>query len=485
MDVNYDKDTFNCKFRTRVQLVGSTKKAFVHLFLDATHVKSLEICDNDEAVPPVTENALMGRGLSMSSDSVTTLRFALKSVASLVVPDLALHKNSSCEELETLLRIGKCKTFSVHVSSSAINKERLSSLCSALAENSLQPAAEGVLSNLYVNSSYKKVDQVDQIWSSKPVGSSIPHETSTASEASNNEAAGPSGLTPSSSSGGHGKRRSVSPDSLQNPSKRQALTEDAAENPLKIIYAFQEAQKAELASLKKDLVALRGQVQQLQRAPGVDAGTQTDPIVEHRSELFPETDPSHVIHTPARTVENTMDNRFTMFEQNIDAKIRVKFGKICRRLDDRLLDNEMDITDEGILRERLDQRLVQRLESNEEQVCVHQKVSPLLSFRHEITVILSFALHSVCHNAIRISGAPSVSFVISSVTMYSPFSRVKTPRESRGFWLSIDLAATCNELCKSTVSPLPTCARAVGASYADPFYPFLAPRSRNVPVPRV
>jgi hypothetical protein len=201
MDVNFDKDTFNCKFRTRAQLNDSVKKAFVHLFLDASHVQSLEICDIDEAIPPSIMSVLVKRALKTSSDGITTLRFALKSHAPLIVPDLMLHKKSSCQDLEALLRVGRCESFKVYVLSSAISRERLSTLCSALAEGVLQPAPEGVISNLYVNSSYKRVTHVDQVWSSNP--SPPPYDPSTAPGASKDHSAGPSDSIPSSSSRAH------------------------------------------------------------------------------------------------------------------------------------------------------------------------------------------------------------------------------------------------------------------------------------------
>jgi hypothetical protein len=390
MDLILDKDTFHCKLRTRAQLNDSVKKAFVHLFMDACHVQSLEICDNDEAIPPHVKNALIKRALKTSSDGITVLRFALKSHAPLIVPNFKLHKKSSCADLEALLRIGQCETFKVYVLSTAISRERLSVLCSALTEGTLQPAPEGVISNLYVNAAYRKIVDVDQLWGSAPTGTPPPYDPSTAPGASNEDAAGQSGPQPPTSSRAHGKRRSVSPAVHQTPSKRQLLTEKPVIEPWQLAIA---AQGAQIAALSAELSALREQVQQLQQAPVVDAGTQTDPVVEHEPETTLETDlVSSPVYSPAyrpvyssvytptyqsvyssvyplmyppvphsqATVENTIDERLTMLEENRN---------------ERLTKLEQDIINEQSQRSKLDERVAK----NNQLVCAHQMVFLFLS----------------------------------------------------------------------------------------------------------
>jgi hypothetical protein len=359
MDLSLDKDTFHCKLRTRAQLNDSVKKAFVYLFLDASHVQSLDICDDDEAIPPSVTNALVKRALNTSSNGITVLQFALKSYASLIVPDLLLHKKSSCGDLEALLRVGQCETFKVYVLSSAISRERLSSLCSALAEGALQPAPEGVINNLYVNSSYKKVTHVDQVWSSNPIGSPPPYDPSTAPGASNDGLSGPSDPTPSNSSRAQGKRRSGSPDLHRIPSKRQLLTEKPTLEPWQLAIA---AQGAQIAALSAELSALREHVQQLQRAPGVDAETQTDPIVEHEpeAEAEAESELSYISHSQASTVENTIDDRLIMLEANVDERLKM--------LEDNIIEEQ---TQRGKLDEKID--------INNKEVCVYQMVFLFLS----------------------------------------------------------------------------------------------------------
>ncbi|KAI4732393.1 hypothetical protein E4T50_17028 [Aureobasidium sp. EXF-12298] len=319
--------------------MSCVKKAFVHLFLDASHVQSLGLCDVDEAIPPSVMSALVKRALRTSSDGITALRFALKSQAPLIVPDLVLHRKSSCADLEALLRIGQCEIFKVYVLSSAISRERLSSLCSALAEGTLQPAPEGVISNLYVNSSYKRVTHVDQIWSSNP--SPPPYDPSTAPGASNDHPAGPSDPIRSSSSRAHAKRRSISPALLQTPSKRQLLTEKAAPEPWELAIT---AQGAVIAALQAELSSLRREVQHLQRAPGIDAETQTDPIVEHEP-ASTEADSSYISHSPASTVEMTTDDRLNIMEGNIDERFK-RSEILLGRLDAKLNDSNKEIKHE-------------------------------------------------------------------------------------------------------------------------------------------
>ncbi|KAI4848486.1 hypothetical protein E4T44_03904 [Aureobasidium sp. EXF-8845] len=386
-------------FRTNAH---SGKKTFVYLFLDASHIESLDICDIDEAIPPSTMNAFSKRASGASSEGIMVLRFDMKCHAPLITPDSTLQKRpTTCEDLEALLRVGQCETFKVYVLSSAVNRARLSSLSSALAGGALQPAPEGVISNLYVNTSYRKVTCIDQLWGSVPTGNPPPYDPSTAPGASNDESSGPSDPQPLNSSRPYGKRRSISPAVHQTPSKRQLLTEKPVIEPWQLAIA---AQGAQIAALSAELSALREQVQQLKRAPGVDAGTQTDPVVEHEPECTPGADlvsspvyspvysPAYqpvyssvyppvyppVSRSPTSTVEDTIDERLAMLEENRN---------------ERLTKLEQEIVDEKTQRSKLDERIVQNnkllhenleLESCSLHLLVETLTSRILDLESEI-----------------------------------------------------------------------------------------------------
>lgn len=370
MDISLDTGFFHCKFRTRAQLHDSVKKAFVYLLLDTSHVRSLETCDDDEAIPHSVINAFTKRAVNASSNDFTVLRFALKSHAPLIVPDLMLHKKSSYDDLKALLSIGQCEAFKVYVLSTALNSDGLLKLCNALDKETLQPAPEGVINSLYVNTSYKRITHVDQLWSSKSIESPPPYDLSTAPGASNDESTNLSEPLPSSSPRWHGKRRSVSPDLLQKPSKRQLLTEKAAAQPWELAIA---AQGAQIAALRTELLGLREQVQELQRAPGVDAETQTDPVVEHGSEFFPRADPSDEAHTPASTVEDSIHDQFMMFRETFDEKFEEKFEEnfdeiFDKKIEGRLYKLEIDVLNEQALRWKSEGRLGAKLENMRESL---------------------------------------------------------------------------------------------------------------------
>jgi hypothetical protein len=81
MDLNFEKGhTFHCKLRIRAQLHNTVKKAFVYLFLDATHIQSLDISNNDEegTIPPSVTNAFVQRVSSASSDGIVGLDLFLQ-----------------------------------------------------------------------------------------------------------------------------------------------------------------------------------------------------------------------------------------------------------------------------------------------------------------------------------------------------------------------------------------------------------------------
>lgn len=440
MDISHDQDTFHCKFITNARSADSDKKLFVYLILDATNVKAISLNGNDE-VPPNVANEFVKQARCATAADLVSLQFTLTQNVPLVIPDLVLqYKPSSVTDIATLLRLGQCRSFTVHVPSESVNRERLSNLHDALDHRVIKPA-ERVIKTLYAGAGYKVVTHIDEIWSPN-LPNPPPYDPSTAPGASNGESTFQPDPAPSNSSRGHGKRRSVSPDLLQNPSKRQLLTEKAVAQPWELAIA---AQRAQIAALSAALSALREEVRQPQRAPGVDAETQTDSGIEHEPELSPEADPLYVAHTPASTVEDTIDDRFKMFEETIDDRFKMLEGTIDQKFDekfdekveDRLLENEMNIMDEETLREGLDKKL----ESSNQQVCVHQKVSPLLFSPHEIAAILSIALHSVYSNARNIRGEPLVYYLTSpsrsnyimpeAVKMHSPFSGAEASIESR------------------------------------------------------
>lgn len=391
MDLILDKDIFHCKFRTRAQFNDSDRQALVYLFLDASHVQSLKLCDKDqEAIPSAVSNAFLKQESNASSDSLVVLQFDLKSQAPLITPDSTLQKKrSTCDDLEALLRVGQCETFKVYVLSSAISKLGLSRVCNALAGRTLHPAPEGLINSLYVNISSKKVTHIDQLWNTIPAGNPPPYDSSKAPGPSNDEAS-QSGLHSSTSSRAHGKRRSVSPAVHQNPSKRQELMEKTFLEPWQLAFA----------ALNAELIALREQVQQLRRAPSVDAGTQTDPVVEHEPEIIPETNlvssplysPVHspayqsvyapayqhmyspvyppVSHSPASTIENTIDERLAILEDDMH---------------ERLTKLEQDIVDEQAQRTKLDEKIVR----NNEMVSVHQMIPSILSLAQSLCLVPS------------------------------------------------------------------------------------------------
>jgi hypothetical protein len=367
MDLTLDGSTFYCKLSTSARLISPVKKVPVYLFLDAGYVHSLEICDNKtEGIPPSVATGFVERAVCTSSDDIVGLRFRLKCNAPLFAPDSLLQKRrSTCDEIKSLLQIGRYETFVVYMSSSAIDKARLSSLCLELAKGTLKPVPEGVIKSLYhPDTTSQVITHLDQLSSLYSQGLP-PYDPSTAPGASNDEAS-QSGPRPSHSS----KRRSGSPNLHQIPSKRQLLTEKATLEPWQLAIA---AQGAQIAALSAELSALREQVQQLQRAPGVNAETQTDPVIEHEPESSPDADQesSYVSHSQASTVENTIDDRLMMLEANVDERLKML---------------EQDIIEEQTQRVELDEKI----ENNNKEVCVPRTPFPLLSLR---TLLYLFSLY--------------------------------------------------------------------------------------------
>ncbi|KAH0027026.1 hypothetical protein KCU78_g4141, partial [Aureobasidium melanogenum] len=337
MDLISNQDTFHCKFRTSAHLLDTGKKIKVYLFLDASHVESIRVCDEEKAIPPSVMTTFIKQASSTSSDDIVRIRFVLKGRAPLVTPNSLLQKRAdSYDDIESLLRIGQCQTFEVYISSSALNRQRLSDLTKALVECRLRPAPEGVLNNLYAKLGSKVVTHIDELWSSHQPESPPPYDHSTALGASNDEPTVQSDSRSSSSPRAHGKRRLASPDSQQTPLKRQLLVEKAAPEPWELAFA---AQGAQIAALCAELQTLREEMQQFRRASMIDAGTQTDLLVE--VETKPGSSLDYASSSQASTVENTIEDRLLMVEDSIldEQKQRA------------LVDEKLDHTDKQIRHE--------------------------------------------------------------------------------------------------------------------------------------
>jgi len=277
MDISYDQDVFHCKLMASAWSADSDRKVFVYLILDATNVKAIRLQDNDEVPLDVTKEFIKQARCTTAAD-IVSLHLTLTQNVPLVVPDLALqHKPIVVKDIDTLLRLGRCETFDIYVPLASINHGRLSNLCEALSHGVVK-TGERIIKTLYAGAGHKHVTHVNQLWSPDLTRCPPPYEPSTAPGASNHGTS-QTGLQPSTSSRAHGKRRAVSPAVHQTPSKRQELMEKTFLEPWQLAFA----------ALNAELTALREQVQQLQRAHNVDAGTQTDPVVEHEPEITPET----------------------------------------------------------------------------------------------------------------------------------------------------------------------------------------------------
>ncbi|KAH0263705.1 hypothetical protein KCU91_g12539, partial [Aureobasidium melanogenum] len=243
----------------------------VYLFLDASHVQSLKICDNKtEAVPSGVASYFVKQARCKSSDDVLGIRFVLKGNAALVAPDLPLQKRkSSFVDIEALLQIGQCETFTVYMSSNSISRDRLSALCIALAKGVLKPAPESVIGGLYATANSKIVTHLDDLWAlSQPEGPPA-YDPSTAHEASDDEPTGQPDFRPLSSLSASRKRQTSSPASRQTPSKRRLLAKKADPKPWELAIA---AQAAQIAALCAQVSTLCEEVQRLRCAKVVDAG---------------------------------------------------------------------------------------------------------------------------------------------------------------------------------------------------------------------
>ncbi|KAI4836181.1 hypothetical protein E4T44_08402 [Aureobasidium sp. EXF-8845] len=364
MDMGYDQETFNCKLIATARSVDSNKNMSVYLILDATNVKAISLHSNSE-VPPNIAKEFVKQARCTAAAELVSLQLTLTQNVPLVVPDLTLrYKLSTVKDIGTLLRLGRCEAFTVYVPLDSVNRECLATLCDTLDQRVVK-SAERSINTLYAGAGHKIVMHIDELWSPNPPRSPPPYEPPTALGASNDKATSQSVPQFSNSSRATGKRRSISPDLQQIPSKRQSLTQKAALEPWQLAIA---AQGAQLAALHAEISTLREDMQRFQRAPHADAGTQTDPVVEHGPELSPEADPAdstYVLHSQASTVEDTIDDRLTRLEENI--------------------------MDEQILRERLDKKLNEKLNHNNKQV--HEKLDHNNQQLRETLDLESSSLH--------------------------------------------------------------------------------------------
>ncbi|KAG9907932.1 hypothetical protein KCU98_g3977, partial [Aureobasidium melanogenum] len=321
-----------------INTANKVKKTFVCLFLDASHVQSLEVCDNEkEVIPACIKSALVEQASITSEDDLMSIRFVLKGHAPLIAPDSMLQKRPSMfKNIEALLRMGRSDTFKVYVPSSAVSRKHLLSLSNALARG-MKPAPKNVINNIYRKPTNSKiVMRLDELWDSNEPEDPPPYDLSTVPGASNDEPSSQSDFRDTSNSGKRGKRRMASPVSRQTPSKRQFLTEKAAPEPWELAFA---AQGAQIAALCAELQTLREEMQQFRRASMVDAETQTDPLAG--AEAKPGSSLDYASPSQASTVENTVEDRLLMVEDSIldEQKQRA------------LLDEKLDHTDKQIRHE--------------------------------------------------------------------------------------------------------------------------------------
>jgi hypothetical protein len=290
VDLGYDQDTFSCKLIATARSVDSNKNISVYLILNATNIKAISL-HSDTEVPPNVAQEFVKQARCTVAAKLASLHLALTQNVLRVVPDLTLrHKASAVKGIDTLLRLGRCEAFTVYVPLDSANRGCLATLCDTLDQRVVK-SAERFISTLYAGAGHKIVTHIDQRWSPNPPRSPPPYEFSRALGANNHEVTSQSVPQFSNGSVGKGKRRLMSPDSEQIPSKRQSFTQKAALEPWRLPLA---AQGAQLAALHAELSTLRQDMQRLQRAPHVDAGTRLTP--------WPSMDLSHPLKQTQQTL---------------------------------------------------------------------------------------------------------------------------------------------------------------------------------------
>jgi hypothetical protein len=322
MDMTFEDDTFYCKLSTFARLNNSYKKVSIYLFLDASHVESLEVCDNEaDVIPPSVTSCFVERAFCASPGEIVGLRFVLKRHAPLLAPDSILQKRSSSyDNVKALLQIGQSGSFRVYVPSSATSMKHLSDLCHALATHDLNHAPEGIVRSLYPRNTNKFITRLDDISSLYPEGLP-PYDPSTVVGTREDESSGQSDFKPRGSLSASRKRQISSPASRHTPSKRRVLTEKADPKPWELAIA---AQGAQIAALCAQVSTLREEVQRLRCARVVDAGP--NPVPYYVS-------PSH-----ASTVVNTKEEYAMIVRDNVTDRQEQRA----------LLDTDFDYNDEQV-----------------------------------------------------------------------------------------------------------------------------------------
>jgi hypothetical protein len=301
MDMTFEEDTFYCKLSTSARLNDSYKKLSIYLFLDASHVESLEVCDNEaHIIPPSVKSCFVERAFCASPGEIVGLRFVLKRHAPLLAPDSILQKRSSSyDKIKALLQIGQSGSFRVYVPSSATSMKHLVGLCHALATRDLNYAPEGIVKSLYPRNANKLITRLADISSLYPQGLP-PYDSSTVVGTRDDESTGQSDFRPRGSLSASRKRQISSPASRQTPFKRRVLTEKADSKPWELAIA---AQGAQIAALCAQVSTLREEIERIRCAKVIDAGP--NPVPYYVS-------PSH-----ASTVVNTNEDFLTIVENNI------------------------------------------------------------------------------------------------------------------------------------------------------------------------
>ncbi|KAG9650869.1 hypothetical protein KCU64_g8914, partial [Aureobasidium melanogenum] len=302
----FHQDTFHCKLSTSVHLVDTDKeKESVYLVLDATNIRAICL-PKSEDVPLNVVNAFIKQARCVTATDIVSLQFTLKQKVHLIVPKSALQKRpSTITDVDTLLRLGQCDTFTVYVPSDSINQRRLPDLCEALDQGATKPSDRHIKS-LYGGAGSKVITCLGDLWTLNRPENPPPYDPSTAPGATDSEPTSHSDFRDTRNPRKHGKRRTTSPIPRQTPPKRQLLAEKVVQQPWEVAFA----------ALSAEFATLREQLQQLQRAPGVDAGTQTDPFEEHAPASCSVPDPHCSSPSQASTVENTTEDRLLMVEDS-------------------------------------------------------------------------------------------------------------------------------------------------------------------------
>ncbi|KAG9700648.1 hypothetical protein KCU95_g598, partial [Aureobasidium melanogenum] len=285
---------------TSARLVDPDKKVFVYLMLDATNVKAMTIDANDEVPREVTDAFIKQARRTVAADLIS-LHSTLAASVPLIVPDSALQQRSSTSKcLETLLRFGQYRTFTVYVPSGSINQGRLTDLCDSLDQGVLK-SAERHVKTLYAGAGSKSIMRLDELWPSNEPEGSPPYDPLKAPGVSNNVLTVQSDLEPLSSS----RARGTAPESWE-----LALA----------------AQGVQITALRAEHSALCEE-QQLQPTPVINLGTQidlhVDSLVENRPRASSDPAPywlpqtNCVSQSQTSITQSTIENRLMMVEDSI------------------------------------------------------------------------------------------------------------------------------------------------------------------------